>query len=292
MGADALEEEIHQQRGDVGPLALEEGEDAVLVDVRRHPGIDAVAGQGQGTALAVAVDEIQGGHRAVPELFRVFEFLRVRAEVFQEVVARPGGDGGHGGVGETGDAVGHLVDGAVTAAGVQAQLLAGLRQGTGQGGGVAGAVGQEGQGLDVVPLTQLLRQGLDALDAAALTGFGVDDEDMSHTRVLFSSGFHGLWTKLAAACPKALFQSIADFTEKAKRGTKFLWQHNKQNITQKLYLERGRDSDMLEKGRSRLYICRRIYRKTAQTEELLLEHAGWVGKVRAKQEKMEGKGAR
>lgn len=49
---------------------------------------------------------------------------------------------------------------------------------------------------------------------------------------------------------------------------------------------------MPEKGRSRLYICRRIYRKTEQTEELLLEHAGWAGKVRAKQEKMEGKGAR
>lgn len=49
---------------------------------------------------------------------------------------------------------------------------------------------------------------------------------------------------------------------------------------------------MPEKGRSRLYICRRIYRETEQTEELLLEHAGWDGKVRAKQEKMEGKGAR
>ena len=166
-------------------FALEEGEDAVFVDVRRHPGVDAVAGQGQGTALAIAVDEIQWGHRTVPEQFRVFEFLCVRTEVFQEVVARPGGDGGHGGVVEASDAVGHLIDGAVAAAGVQAQFLAGLCQGAGQGGGVAGAVGEEGQGLDVVPLAQLLRHGLDALDTAALAGFGVDDEDMSHTRFSF-----------------------------------------------------------------------------------------------------------
>ena len=87
---------------------------------------------------------------------------------------------------------------------------------------MAGAVGQEGQSFDVVALSQLLCQGLDALDTAALTGFGVDDEDMSHTRVLFSSGFRELWTKLSAVCPKALCSSIADFTEKAKRGAKLL----------------------------------------------------------------------
>ena len=81
MRADALEEEIHQQRGDVRPLALNQREDAVLVDVRCHPSINAIAGQGQGTALAVAVDEIQGGHGAVPQLFRIVEFLSVCAEV-------------------------------------------------------------------------------------------------------------------------------------------------------------------------------------------------------------------
>ena len=87
---------------------------------------------------------------------------------------------------------------------------------------MAGAVGQEGQSFDVVALSQLLCQGLDALDTAALTGFGVDDEDMSRTRVLFSSGFRELWTKLSVVCPKALCSSIADFTEKAKRGAKLL----------------------------------------------------------------------
>ena len=81
MRADALEEEIHQQRGDVCPLALNQWEDAVLVDVRCYTGINAVAGQSQGTALAVAVDEIQGDHGAVPQLFRIVEFLSVCAEV-------------------------------------------------------------------------------------------------------------------------------------------------------------------------------------------------------------------
>lgn len=112
--------------------------------------------------------------------------------------------------------------GAVAAAGVQAQRLASLCQGTSQSGGSGRGHGSGESESRCGGAAPAAPPGLDALDTAALTGFGVDDEDMSHTRVLFSSGFRELWTKFSVVCPKALCSSIADFTEKAKRGAKLL----------------------------------------------------------------------
>ena len=68
---------------------------------------------------AVDVDGVHGELRPVPQVLRVPELLQIVAEVLEEVVAGAHGDGGHGGVVVADDAVGHLVDGAVAAAGVE-----------------------------------------------------------------------------------------------------------------------------------------------------------------------------
>ena len=146
-----------------------------------NAGVNAAAGDGEAQA-AVAVDEIQGEFRPVPQMFRVGEFCSVRAEVLQKVVACAGGDYRHGGVGKPGDAVGRLVDGAVPAAGVDAHRLPGLCQGAGEDLRSAGAVRQQAPAVQIVGRGQTVRQGADAGSLVLLPGMGVDQKDMAHDR--------------------------------------------------------------------------------------------------------------
>ena len=94
--------------------------------------VDARAGDRQ-AVFAVAVDEVERCHVTVPQVFRVKkQRLGVLTEVFKEIVARADGDAGHRGVGKARDAVGDLVDRAVAAAGVKADIVARLRNGARQ----------------------------------------------------------------------------------------------------------------------------------------------------------------
>ena len=146
-----------------------------------NAGVNAAAGDGEAQA-AVAVNEIQGEFRPVPQMFRVGEFCSVWAEVLQKVVACAGGDYRHGGVGKPGDAVGRLVDGAVPAAGVDAHRLPGLCQGAGEDLRSAGAVRQQAPAVQIVGRGQTVRQGADAGSLVLLPGMGVDQKDMAHDR--------------------------------------------------------------------------------------------------------------
>ena len=126
------------------------------------------------------VDEVQGEVRPVPQVLRVGELGGVRAEVFEEVVARAGGDHRHGGIGIPGDAVRRLVKGAVPAADIEAQRLPGLRQGAGQGLRGPGAVRQQAGDLQPVGGGQALCHGLEPGGPVPLPGAGVDQKDVLH----------------------------------------------------------------------------------------------------------------
>ena len=82
------------------------------------------------------------------------------------------------------DAVGHLVDGAVAAAGIESQLLAALAQAAGDLRGVALLLGQQALHLQPVILPQLLRHVIDLLAAVGLARRGIDDENVLHSKRL------------------------------------------------------------------------------------------------------------
>ena len=117
---------------------------------------------------------------AVPQVLRVPELLHVRAEVFQKVVARAGGDAGHGGVGKARNAVCHLADGAVAAAGVKADGFTRLRQLPGHVRGTAGAVRQHAGAVQTVLVPQPVRHLIDAGPLVLFSRAGVDDENVLH----------------------------------------------------------------------------------------------------------------
>ena len=149
-----------------------------------HPCINAGAGDGQGDA-PVDVDGVYGELGSVPQIFGIPEFLHIlRAKVFQEVVAGSHGDDGHGGIVVADDAVGHLVDGAVAAAGVESQFLTALAQAAGDLRGVALLLGQQALHLQSVLLPQLLRHIIDLLAAVGLARRGIDDENVLHSKRL------------------------------------------------------------------------------------------------------------
>ena len=102
------------------------------------------------------------------------------SEVFEEVVARAGGDHRHGGVFVPGEAVCRLVKGAVPAADIEAHRLPGLRQGAGQGLCGPGAVRQQAGDLQVVGGGQALCHGLEPGGPVPLPGAGVDEKDVLH----------------------------------------------------------------------------------------------------------------
>ena len=129
---------------------------------------------------AVALDGVQGELGAVEKILRVGEQGGGVPEVLQEVVAGAHGDAGHGGVGEADDPVGHLVDGAVAAAGIEPQVLPGLGHGAGGLGGVARPLGEEALHLQAVAGLEALGHLHQLHRGVPLPGGGIDDEYMLH----------------------------------------------------------------------------------------------------------------
>ena len=144
-----------------------------------HPCVDAGAGDGQGNA-AVDVDGVYGELGAVPQVLRVPELLQIVAEVLEKVVAGANGDDGHGGVVVADDAVGHLVDGAVAAAGVEPQLLAAVTHPPGDLRGVALLLRQDALDVQIVLCPQRIRHIVYLLAAVRLARSGIDDENVLH----------------------------------------------------------------------------------------------------------------
>ena len=140
--------------------------------------VDACAGDRQ-AVFAVAVDEVERRHVAVPQVFRVEEQrLGVLTEVFKEIVARADGDAGHRGVGKARDAVGDLVDRAVAAAGVKADIVARLRDRARQSRRVPARLGEHALNVQIVISFQRLGHRVDALTAVLLPRCGVDDKNV------------------------------------------------------------------------------------------------------------------
>ena len=183
VGADALEQEVHQQRGDIAAFAVQNGAFAVFMYVPGHPGVDAGAGDGQGHP-AIDVDGVHGELGAVPQVLGVPELVHIAAEVFQEVVAGAHGDHAHGGVVIADDAVCHLVDGAVAAAGVKPQGLPGLTELLGDLGGVALFFGEDALHVQTVSRPQVIGHFIDPLAAVIFPRGGVDDKDVLHCSTL------------------------------------------------------------------------------------------------------------
>ena len=151
------------------------------MDALCHLGVDAATGDGQATA-PVAVDEVQGKYGPVPQVFRVPEFLHVRSEILQKIVPGAAWDTGHGGVGKPRQTVGRLGDGAIAAAGVEAQFLAALRQTAGHLRGAAGAVRQHTGAVQAVEAPQAVRHLVNTGGLVPFPGTGIDDEDVTHKR--------------------------------------------------------------------------------------------------------------
>ena len=144
-----------------------------------HLGVEAGAGHGQGQT-AVAVDGVQGEAGAVPQVLRLLEEGSRVPEVAQEVVARAHGDAGHGGAAPSGDAVGHLVDRAVAAAGVDPQRLSPLRQRPRGLHGVTGALGEDALHIQAVADGQGLGHVHHTGGAVLFPGGGIDDKYVLH----------------------------------------------------------------------------------------------------------------
>ena len=141
MLANTPEQEIHRHGGQIAAPAAEKGGIPQLMDAFRHPGVNAAAGNGQ-TLAAVAVDKVQRMDLPVPQIFRVRKLGGVRTEVFQEIITGPDGDAGHSRIVKACRAVDHLVQSAVSAAGVKPDLLPGGHQPSGNLLRAAGPLGQ------------------------------------------------------------------------------------------------------------------------------------------------------
>ena len=149
------------------------------MDILGHPCVNAGAGNGQGNAV-IDLDGIYGKLRPVPQILRILELGHVLAEVFQKIVAGTYGDHGHSGVIVANDAVGHLVYGAIAAAGIKAQLLAGLTEFFGQLCCVALTLGEDALHIQIMPGAQSISHVVNTLAAVGLAGRGIDNKNMFH----------------------------------------------------------------------------------------------------------------
>ena len=146
-----------------------------------HPGVDAGTCDGQGDT-SVDVNGVHGELGAVPQIFGVAEFVQIVAEVFQEVIAGAHGDHGHGRVVVADNAVGHLVGGAVTAAGVEPQLLTAVAQPLGDLCGVPLLLGQDALHIQIMLCPQGLCHVVYLLTAVSFARRGIDDENVLHRK--------------------------------------------------------------------------------------------------------------
>ena len=108
--------------------------------------------------------------------------VRAMPEVFQEVIAGAHGDHGHGRVVVADNAVGHLVGGAVTAAGVEPQLLTAVAQPLGDLCGVPLFLGQDALHIQIMLCPQGLCHVVYLLAAVSFARRGIDDENVLHRK--------------------------------------------------------------------------------------------------------------
>ena len=179
MAANALEEEVDNERGNVAALAVQQRRGGIFMYVLRDTRVDAAARNGQALP-AIAVDEVQLLRFAVPEVLRISELRGVVPEILQEIVARSDGDDGHRRIFKARDAVCDLVNCSVAAAGIEAHTSALGGDAARQRRAVARRLGEHALDVKTVVPPQRLRHLIDALAAVCLAGGGVDDEDMLH----------------------------------------------------------------------------------------------------------------
>ena len=140
-----------------------------------------------GAPAAVAVDEVDGALTAVKQRVKVAVHIRLLAEHAAEVVARAGGEGADRNVRKLRRAAHALVEGAVAAAGVHAQMLA--------GGGLRTNLGRRvHRGARDVYLklpAALGKRGLhlcpDGIRRVVPAGRGIDDKNMLHITAPYCS---------------------------------------------------------------------------------------------------------
>ena len=185
IAVDALEH-VHHGRHDVARRAADNRQVAVLVhgraDARVYPD-----GAYVGAPAAVAVDEVDGALTAVKQRVKVAVHIRLLAEHTAEVVACAGGEGADRNVRKLRRAAHALVEGAVAAAGVHAQMLA--------GGGLRADLGRRvHRGARDVYLklpAALGKRGLhlcpDGIRRVAPAGRGIDDKNMLHISAPYCS---------------------------------------------------------------------------------------------------------
>ena len=172
----------HFDRGrrDISARAAQKGQRGVLVRVCTDARVDADRADIHAVA-AVAGDRVDRVHASRKQRVKITEQILLAAEHAAEVVACPGGVGADRDVGLSHGAGGALVKGAVSAAGVYAQLLSALRFGT----DLCRRVLRRLCHIDFPFLIPALGKGRDDL-CADLLGLiasscdGVDDEQMLH----------------------------------------------------------------------------------------------------------------
>ena len=180
-GGDSLEGVDHG-RDDIAALAADYGQAAVFVDAGADAGVDADRADVDAVG-AVAGNQVDFVHGAVQQGVQVAEEVRVGAEHAAEVVAGAGGEGADRNVLLKRGAAHALVEGAVAAAGVHAELLAVRRVEPDFARGVPGAAGH----VDLIGFLPgpecSLNAGADFFGGVDASGFGIYDEQMFHWRL-------------------------------------------------------------------------------------------------------------
>ena len=162
----------------VGALAADQRQVLVALDRGADPRVDADGTDGQAVILA-HLDQIQQTFLRVQQTLHIGKGLGVR-EVFDEIVAGAAGIVRHGQVLRAGRAADHLVEGAVAAAGVDADLLAGGRRLAGDGAAVAGLFRDPDGVVQPVGLAERTDRGAELYGLIVLPRRWIDDEQVLH----------------------------------------------------------------------------------------------------------------
>lgn len=167
---------VDHRGGGIGGEAVEEGKPFILGHIRADPGVQTHGADVQ-AQIAVAADHVKPGFLRVHQPLQIEEGFRL-AEYFHKVIAAAAAVYGDSGVVESGCAGGHLVEGAVTAAGVDAHFFAGF-------GGFPGDPAALPRGLGY--LNAVVKALTDPINFRGVfsgvipaAGSGIDDEQMLH----------------------------------------------------------------------------------------------------------------
>ena len=169
---------IDHRGGGVCPEALQIGKPLVVGNTGADPGIQThradIHCQG-----VVAADHIKGGFLCVQQPFQVKKGLGV-AEHPHKIIAAAKGEHRHRRIGESGRAGGHLVEGAVSAAGVDPIFFAGFGGLAGQLPAVSGVSGNLNAEIQPPDITGLADHGGIFPGAVPAARRRVDDKQMLH----------------------------------------------------------------------------------------------------------------